>query len=616
VPPAALYAALTLVAGVAVAADNPFAPEANDQRRAAQSMEPAALRPPGLGTGRLVTLRIRFHADGDYRAGLFRWADRVRAQLSQLNQFLEPGFGVRLEPESFRRWHRAAGIGDVQSVLAELEAHDAGQGVDWVVGYVTPLQLVTSSIHALGAARPLGKHFVMRGMASPEEAAALGRNFDQLEVGEREGLYGRRKWHKETAIFLHELLHTLGVPHSGNPRRLMHPSYSNQMSDLSSEDAELAALALRARLAAQGGPKVDWSALRGFVERTSSPEWAADERQQLLAALARTGARIGAPPPTQSSRPGALTSKQQEQFERAVKLLNDRKEAQAWTEVSPLGKALPDSPEVQRLMCRLGHVKEAGEQGAAACRRARTLDPTSPEPLLDEAQSQIMAGQADKALVNVDAAAALTGKLGDGQAASWRSVARLYGQLGALSRADECLARAPEGDEVEALRAAVLRDRRSLGMPASGASRLPAEREPALADGVRRVRALLGADRLKEASAEAERGLRAFPGAPGMLVVACEVDMRARRRGAERRCTEALAAFEELPRAHYLLGHARLAAGKRDAAITSLQRARALEPEDSATWETLADVYRMAGKRDELAQLRTDYQKAFGQPLK
>src|SRR5687768_3794576 len=102
-PAVGCLAALLAAVAPGVRADNPLSPGLDEQRGRARQYEPAALTPPGLSTGRVVTVKIRFYADPDYRAGLFRWADRVKAQLSHLNQFLEPGFGVRLEAESFRR---------------------------------------------------------------------------------------------------------------------------------------------------------------------------------------------------------------------------------------------------------------------------------------------------------------------------------------------------------------------------------------------------------------------------------------------------------------------------------------------------------------------------------
>src|SRR6185436_3455461 len=139
-----------------------------------------------------------------------------------------------------------------------------------------------------------GRHFILRGMASADEASAL-KALDLLDPAEREQVYSRRKWHKETAVFLHEWLHTLGAIHSSNPERLTNPSYSNKMSNLAVADAELAAAAIRARLAERQSGAIDWSGLRAAVERNRSGEWFTKERDDLLAMLVSQGARPAKP---------------------------------------------------------------------------------------------------------------------------------------------------------------------------------------------------------------------------------------------------------------------------------------------------------------------------------
>ncbi len=615
-----MSALLLAFLAAAAAAQNPFAPQADDQRRAAQGLEPAALEPPGLGgTHPTVAVRIRFYADSDYRAALFRWAERTRAQLTFINQFVEPGFGVRFEAESFRRWHRQSSSNDVREILGELEALDNGQGVDWVVGFVTALPLVSSSMHELGAARVLGRHFVLRGMASTEDAQAIGRSFELLAPAERDGLYSRRKWHKEAAVFLHEWLHTLGAMHSADPQNLMNPSYAHRMRGLAPEDAQLAVIALQARLRARAAPAPDWSALRGFVERTTAANWVAKEREELLAALVKTGARAGVGPAAKEESQG-LPAEDSERLSRAVELLKARKEAEAWSVASVLGSKHPGNLDAQRLLCRLGHVAAARDQGEAACKRARALAPEDPVPLLDAAQAYILRKQNARALALIDEAAGLAGKLPRERATVWTSIGRLYGQIGAFSRAEETARRADAASapDLPALREALARDRATLGLPpAGGKPGLDAERELAYAERHRRLVDLLSAGKLREARAGVVEALREFPGTPGLEVLACEVDLRqGRTRQAEKACERALAAVEGLPRAHYLLAHTRLGTGKRDAAVASLRRAIEIEPEQAAPWETLADVYRAAGRRQELARLKADYETRFSKPLK
>jgi predicted Zn-dependent protease len=162
------------------------------------------------------------------------------------------------------------------------------------------------------------------------------------------------------------------------------------------------------------------------------------------------------------------------------------------------------------------------------------------------------------------------------------------------------------------------RDRRSLGLPrppATGA--VPPDRELAYAELHRRATALLDAGKLREAKLAVDSARREFPDAPGVEVLACELDLRqGRPRPAEKACTRALGAMPDLPRAHYLLGHLRLQTNARQAAIEELRRCIELDPRESAAWQTLAEVYRVSGKRQELASLRVEFQKVFARPLR
>jgi tetratricopeptide (TPR) repeat protein len=615
-------AAVWLAAATALAAPSV---STDDQRRLARTLEPAPLEPPAGPGARVASVRIRFYADEDYRSGFFRWAERMRAQLSALNQFTEPAFGVRLEAESFRRWHAETHGWDMARMLAELAQHDAGDEVDWVVGLVAPLPLASTSMHELGMAQQLGRHFVLRSMGSVDEAKALGASLSELEPKEREDLYGRRKWHKEVVLFLHEWMHTLGAIHDSDPRRIMNPAYSNQMGTVSAEDAGLVTAGVQARMAARaGGNKgVDWTPVRTFLERTTSPQWSTSEREELLAILARSGARIApVAPPRPRSDPGALGKPDTDVLDRAVALLADNKPEAAWTAARPLGPKYPASSDVQRLLCRLGGTRGAGDEGLAACKRARELLPESLDPLLEEAQARIIRKETQQAWALMEDAAARVQKRDSGREPLWLRLARLYGQIGALSRASEVIDKAAGGAtvpaaEVESIRKALAHDRVTFGLPAGGKVNLAPERESAYADRYRAAAELLGAGKLSAARTAATAGLREFPGVPGLQVIACEIEMRqSRARAAEKLCQEALAAMPDLPRAHYLLGHVRMAGGKRDAAIGELRRSLELDPTESGTWETLAEVYRATGKRQELAQLKADYQKRFAKPLR
>jgi tetratricopeptide (TPR) repeat protein len=598
-------------------------PGAEAQRRVAEGLLPAPLVLPAPAERRkpVTEVKIRFYADDEYRAGLFRWADRTRTQLNFLNQIVEPAFGIRFEAESFRRWHRESGSSDIYKMLAELEKLDPGPGVDWVVAYVSALPLITTSMHEIGAARLLGRHFVLRGMASADEARALGQAFDRLEPAEREQIYSQRKWHKEIAVFLHEWLHTLGGLHSNDPQRINHTSYSNKTSNLSITDTELAAVALQARLEGRARETIDWSALLGQLERASSPEWPAKERDELLVSLRSTGARATTgPSPAEpgAGSPGKLSDEEAATFKRAVALARDGKGPEAWTVLRPLGARQASNIDVQRLLCRLGFVPAARGEGLAACARARELGPDRPEPLIDAAQARILRKEPAEALAAVDIAAELAGRLTGGGDEIWAWIAQIYGQLGAFTRAEELLERVGKGTGGDAARTGVTQQRRLFGVPRPpAAGSVPPDREPAYAAHHRKAAALLDAGKLREARAAVDGALREFPGVPGLESLSCEIEVRQHRlRLAEKACERALGGMPDLPRAHYLMALVRLQSNARPAAVDELRKSIELDPRASGVYQTLAEVYRANGKQQELAALRAEYHKVFSRRLR
>ena len=263
--------------------------EYQQQKEHAAMFEPAPLlaptRPGASGAG--ATVRVRFYADDDYRSssGGGRWQDRIRVMLTMVNKVVEPTFGVRFEGESFRRWPRQGPSGALQPMLDELERLDAGPDVDWVVGMVSPLPLVSMSFHDLGCARVLGRHFLLRGMASIAELDDFKRILPKLDQKDREELYSRRKTHKELAIFLHEWGHTLGALHVPDATRIMGPSYSNRVSTFDVEDASLIAAGLEARMEARGREAVDWTPLRQLLTQSKPGDWVPAEREALLGQL-------------------------------------------------------------------------------------------------------------------------------------------------------------------------------------------------------------------------------------------------------------------------------------------------------------------------------------------
>jgi hypothetical protein len=196
--------------------------------------------------------------------------------VAELNDLLTPAFAVRFEAEAFRRWDRRPGAGALPALLDELEAMDRGEDVDWVVGLVSALPVVSQSFHDLGVARVPGRHLLVRGVSSLAEMEQLRQSFPTLDAKQREQLYGRRRSHKERATFLHHWAHTLGLTHTDRGTHIMGPGYSNRTGLLDEQESQRLATALE--------------------KRPSPPKSAGSVADPTLPRLPRPGAPAGPPP--------------------------------------------------------------------------------------------------------------------------------------------------------------------------------------------------------------------------------------------------------------------------------------------------------------------------------
>jgi len=161
-------------------------------------------------------------------------------------------------------------------------------------------------------------------------------------------------------------------------------------------------------------------------------------------------------------------------------------------------------------------------------------------------------------------------------------------------------------------------ERRRRGLPPDAAVRsgVTAELEPAYLAAMRAAAESLSAGDLERALAQAEALLALHPEAPGPLAVRCEAHLRAGRMLAARQaCEAALAGWDETVRGHLWLGVVEAQANHRDEAVRHLERALELEPEQEATWRTLAEYQRRWRRTEALDDLRRRYRERFGRAL-
>jgi tetratricopeptide (TPR) repeat protein len=284
-----------------------------DKRLAASQHAPVPLHQTPTGRERphpVRTMRVRFWADPESRAGSFNWQLRMRQLLDDANAFTVPGFDVRFEAADFHKWQHPP-VARLDELLDQLAHADPGDDVDLVVGIASPLQIDTESVHQAGLARLSGKHLILR----PLSDAAEEKVFEDAYIltdADRQQLLTARRAHKRLVFFLHEWAHTLGGLHENDRQWLLSPSYWNKQGAFSWATTRVLEIALRHRLPDADG-RYDVAAeakeLLAFVETTQHAEWSQADRAELVGLLraraALDGARpnAAAPPPQGTAPP-------------------------------------------------------------------------------------------------------------------------------------------------------------------------------------------------------------------------------------------------------------------------------------------------------------------------
>src|SRR6185436_486024 len=115
------------------------------------SPQGVSLDPSVAPAGEARTIRLRIYADRDYRGTVIRWQAKARAQIQRINAIVGAVFNVRFEIEALRDWDRShVGVPLGYPLIEDLEKLDDGKQVDLVVGLVTPLHGVATSVHSIG----------------------------------------------------------------------------------------------------------------------------------------------------------------------------------------------------------------------------------------------------------------------------------------------------------------------------------------------------------------------------------------------------------------------------------------------------------------------------------
>ena len=536
------------------------------EREAAKQLAPGAvdLTPAAPLPAERRAIRLRIYADRDYQSLVLRWQGKARAQIARLNAVVGPVFGVELQIESLRPWDRSHFGVEPGGVLTELMALDPADDVDWVLGLVTPLRGVATSIHQIGVARSCSRHMVMRGMDDEQEILALESEYKLLSVEERQRLYGDRKAHKEVVVFLHEWGHTMGLLHNDDRAVIMNPAYDPQQRVFSDFEKRVLMLVLERRLGRRADRFPEGAELAALVAGAPSDEGSDRDRAELLELVRGRAGRGGWPrgqggvaagggpvaaAPAPGGEGGELAEADAAAYNRAVAEVNAGRPEQAWAALAPVVKS-----------------------AAARNTSART----------------------------------------------WAKIAGLAAASGAFSAAEAAVARAgPTDADARTVAANVESERHRLALPLDGAKYgVPPDKEPAyVARYWKASEAVQGAP-VADARALLRDLADAFPGAPGVDVLTCDLEIRAKHQAAaSKSCEAALTKFKGATRAHYLLGLVAANAGRGDIAEMHLRQAIRIDPAEPTAWTALATVFRTFGSKKRLAQLAAEHQALLSTPL-
>ncbi len=567
-------------------------------------IEPARLVPAPVANLKSFKARIRVYTDAGYRGQNPAHEQQLRRLLAAAFRILEPTTGVALGEIEFRSWERQAGT-DLPGMLAELEALDPADDVDWVLGFVDAQGHVAADVHQLGEARAPGRHAVLRGLNDAAEVTLLEATLREMSARERQALYGRRKRHKELVLLLHELGHTLGAMHVTGTDRIMAPSYEASQSSFEGPNARLMAAAAQARFGGnKAEPDREWRAVLEHIRKHPWSGWNEDERDRLVTELESRVKAVeeGSAGMTLGSR---VRPEDREKFRAAERLLVAGRPADAWEEVEPLIEFYPDEASVQVLSCRLAVAADKDRALIGRrCQRAMELAPGDAEPQIRLAQSHLAAKETARAFAAADAAqqhlAGMKPPLRKELAAVWK-------ELGAVTRAEE----AGKGDAELAGWARAVRSR--YGM-APGA--VAPEKEADYVADLRDLLKLIYGRKFDAAEKRAGELRKKYGDAAGIDASLCDLEVRRKKYPAARAlCEKAIGRYADEAWAHYLLGLLDKHDKRSAAAIQHLARAIELDPQLENAYQVAAALYGEAGRKQEAAALRKAYKEQFGRDL-
>jgi len=586
---------------------------------------PATLEALQPKEGEPRSAKIRVYVDPGIRA-LPQWKEKITEQIDYASQLLTPLVGVQLKLDGFKDWART---GDPTDALAELKQADPAKDVTWVIGYVTPNDVASSAMVALGSAELLGHHVVVRGWAEKQEADALAEKLPDLKPAERNEVLAAHERHKQTVVLLHMLAKTLGAIDEADPAWIQSPAYSPKQAGFSDRNRELLQLAIDARLSEADDKDIAHDLLEK-IDKENWGGWVASDKDDVTVKL-RSVVTAGKANEAAPDVPMAAV----EQIDRVKAMSNaglshlagaktpqDKQKAEqelanAMTELENLLTAYPGNATIYSYKCELLLARSGptDKTARAACTRAGELAPGDPHTHFIVAQALAKTDIAG-ARAELKAAAGKIGQLKAGQADAWRRLIAVYQGLGSLTWTEEAVTQAKlEKDDITPQ---IQSDRARYGVP-RGAKFVKPEQEGELVAAVRGALSLVYSNRYAEASKAIAAGEKKWPGAPGFDAVRCDLALRQTQLDPARAaCSKALATDPNESWALYLSGVIALkdtSANGTKLGIDRLRKAIEVDPDLGQAWRTLAKAYARAKDQPALDKLAADYAQKFGSPL-
>jgi hypothetical protein len=315
--------------------------------------EPAAPAPRDASI-RVQKMRVRALVTRSFTAQVVDAPRHLRDLFEDVNRITEPELGLHLDLVDTRPWP-LVDEDDMVKTFDALRATDAGDGVDWVVGFVGSLPRATRSFHEVGRGTLVGKHILVRAPSSAERHDAIEKSFDELPEGQRRDLEKRLRRHRAAAVFLHELGHTLGAEHDASAHGIMAPEYDRKVSGFGAASIE----AMRAGLAKR------------------NEEVRAPAKGAAAATATATGETVTPFVPSVPETP-ELVGNDRERFTEAYRASLAGDVVAAWSSLKPLFERYAKSMAVQDLRCQIASRSMRFELARKECAPLMKLSTSKP----------------------------------------------------------------------------------------------------------------------------------------------------------------------------------------------------------------------------------------------